>query len=64
MTLDRERLLQDATYVIENQPESVAAGVARALMAAIVDPGRLLPEGMAIVSRPELLGKGVPGGTY
>ena len=58
--IDRERLYQNAAYVLENHPDTVAADLARVVLAALAEPSVFLPEGFAIVKKPELLGLGVP----
>lgn len=62
MTLDRARLEGDARHVLDVYEErSPAAGrVARVLLAALADPNVLVPEGYALVKKPELLDKGIP----
>lgn len=58
--IDRAKIAQDAKDVIEYQPGTVAADVAAHLVSALADPSYLIPDGYALVKKPELLGLGVP----
>jgi len=59
--IDRARLLQDARHVAESYEGQTAGAVAAALAAILEDPRKAVPDGYALVKKPELLGLGVPG---
>lgn len=58
--IDRVRLEQDARFILDTYDHPALDRVARVVLAALEDPTLLLPEGYALVKKPELLGKGVP----
>ena len=63
--IDRKKLAEDARYVADRyETDPTANYVARVLLAQLENPVTLIPEGYALVKKPELLGKGVPGGAY
>lgn len=63
---DRARLEGDARHILDVYEERspAAARVARVVLAALENPAVFVPEGYALVKKPELLGKGVPGSDY
>lgn len=60
--LDRTRLEQDAQHMLDVYDSPSARRVAMAVLAGLADPSVFIPEGFALVKRPELLGLGVPTG--
>lgn len=58
--IDRTRLKEDAQHVRDSYGTDTMAGmVAARLLQILEEPSLVLPEGYAVVRRPELLGKGV-----
>ena len=57
--LDPVRLRADAVYAIESG-DPLLTRLGKALVKILDDPSLVVPEGCALVRRPELLGKGVP----
>jgi len=58
--IDFNKIRQDAEWVKENHDGSMAAIVAEWLLHFMAHPEQLLPQGYAVVKKPELLGLGVP----
>ena len=61
MTLNLQRLREDAMDLLEHSAhDSQTSRVAHGLVVVIDNPHLVVPEGWALVRKPELLGKGVP----
>jgi hypothetical protein len=54
------QLQQDALHVMDVYEHPVIQGLARFVLAALANPATAVPEGYALVKKPELLGIGVP----
>lgn len=57
--IDR-RLEQDARHLLDAYDNPAVQRVARAVLAALENPLVFVPDGYALVKKPELLGLGVP----
>lgn len=64
MTLDREQLERDAREILDYLDRPYAHRVARVVLAALANPALFVPEGYALVKKPVLLDRGVPGSGY
>lgn len=58
--IDRDRLERDAREILDYIDRPFAHRVARVVLAALENPSMFVPEGYALVKKPELLGLGVP----
>lgn len=54
------KLEQNALYVMDAYDHPALHQVARFALAALANPETALPDGYAVVKKPELLGVGVP----
>lgn len=58
--IDKGKLSQDAYFILDAYDHPALHNVARMMLSILAKPELVIPEGHAIVKRPELLGKGVP----